>query len=1125
MPLNEQQKAAVEYLEGPLLVLAGPGTGKTQLLSAKVAYILEHTDANPENILCLTFTDAGAENMRDRLQTMIGKAALDVNIHTYHAFGANLLERYKNYAETLDRKLDAPIDQTAQYKIIADIQKSLPVTDILKTSNTKDIIDTISSAKSARLTARDLQKIATQNTEDSQAISAEVSPIFVAAPSRMKFDQALEEVYQPVLDILVKYTSPEPIAGNIERIANTMLRELNQALEEVKNTDPGVTATGKPKQPSVQPLSAWKKKHIEIFDAGDRKHPVTAYRLADTIANKKLFSLAHIMEKYDQYLGASGLFDFDDMIEYAIHYLKTDRGFRLSLSELFQYILLDEFQDTNPSQFELIKLLTDYEKPVVMAVGDDDQAIYEFQGANASNLMDFQQHYNAKVITLINNYRSIGAVLEFSKHIADQITDSFAKNYEQIDKTLHSMKDEWSDKPKNPEIERHEFSCPEAEYYWIAEKIRGLVDAGEDPSEIAILAPKHKNIVPILPYLKAKNLEVTYEKRDNLLQDDKIRPLITIARFVQELAEGKKPAHRLLEILSYDFWGIPAGIVIETIEASRTSSKSTLSYLSGSGDERLEALADFFANLAAASTTAPLELWLDYLTGAAPLKDFASPFLNYYDKHATAFEKLEFYENLATFRQTILTHAKSLNPSETPQTPRLKDFIVTLDDYEAAGSEIMRISTYRDDSRAIQVMTAFKSKGLEFKHVFLTSIDDSAWGKAKGNNNLLALPKNLVSIRHTGVSDDEKLRVLFVAITRAKESLYLTGSRFAPNGKEIRRLAYLAEDSRDSVSQESPYLPTADKAVHLHDGDLDPSQKIETKRLGWISVYQNIEPSKIEPLLRARLENYRLTASDLTAFIDLTYAGPQAVYQRKVLRAPDEPATRSLCYGTLIHSVFEQVTSQNIDDAAALELFQSAVPRTALPPEDQQELLDQGAHDLRIALAEFSDILRHPNARAEANLSPEKLNFDGVPLTGKIDHINLDAAAKTIEIYDFKTGTFHDGKWDSRPALYKYRLQLGFYKLLLNLSPTYSKYKVTRGHILFVTPDADEKVHDKAYEYNDADDAELKSLAKAVYAQIKSLDFVKNPDLFLPADKDNTMKDIRAFVELLTSTVAEGGPN
>ena len=84
MKLNDEQLAAIEYLEGPLLVLAGPGTGKTQLLSAKVAYILEKTDTSPSNILCLTFTEAGAENMRDRLKTMIGNAAYYVTISSYH---------------------------------------------------------------------------------------------------------------------------------------------------------------------------------------------------------------------------------------------------------------------------------------------------------------------------------------------------------------------------------------------------------------------------------------------------------------------------------------------------------------------------------------------------------------------------------------------------------------------------------------------------------------------------------------------------------------------------------------------------------------------------------------------------------------------------------------------------------------------------------------------------------------------------------------------------------------------------------------------------------------------------------------------------------------------------------
>ena len=147
MPLNENQRKAVEYLDGPLLVLAGPGTGKTQLLSEKVAYILKHTDTNPENILCLTFTDAGAMNMRERLKTVIGQDALKVNIGTYHAFGSEILAQYKNYSEDYNRQLDSPIDEITQFKIIKEIQDNLPGNDILRGDKVKDIMGVISEAK------------------------------------------------------------------------------------------------------------------------------------------------------------------------------------------------------------------------------------------------------------------------------------------------------------------------------------------------------------------------------------------------------------------------------------------------------------------------------------------------------------------------------------------------------------------------------------------------------------------------------------------------------------------------------------------------------------------------------------------------------------------------------------------------------------------------------------------------------------------------------------------------------------------------------------------------------------------------------------------------------------------
>ena len=164
--LNQKQREAVEYLDGPLLVLAGPGTGKTQLLSEKVAYILKNTDTNPENILCLTFTETGAANMRERLKRIVGSDGAKVNIGTYHAFGSEILAQYKNYSEKYDRKLDAAIDEVTQFKIVREIRAELPGTDILRGDNIKDIVSVISAAKSAGLSAENLAKIATQNLED-----------------------------------------------------------------------------------------------------------------------------------------------------------------------------------------------------------------------------------------------------------------------------------------------------------------------------------------------------------------------------------------------------------------------------------------------------------------------------------------------------------------------------------------------------------------------------------------------------------------------------------------------------------------------------------------------------------------------------------------------------------------------------------------------------------------------------------------------------------------------------------------------------------------------------------------------------------------------------------------------
>lgn len=1082
MGLNPQQKKAAEYLDGPLLVIAGPGTGKTQLLSEKVAYILKNTDTSPENILCLTFTETGALNMRERLKSIVGTDAMKVNIGTYHAFGSDILSQYKNYSDSYDRKLDSAIDEVVQFKIIKDIQDHLPGSDILRGDAIRDILDTISKAKAANLTASELSQIADQNLADSKAIS-DFANIFLKNIVPRQFAASLVNAYQPLYDNLKQYAEIEPILKNIDRSIKSLVCDLKNALDEATATE------------RIKPLSAWKDSYFEKDDRGN-------YRLKDRIANKKLKSLANVMQKYDDYLKSNGLYDFDDMIGEAIKALQNDQGFRLTMSERYQFILLDEFQDTNPSQFEIIKQITDYEKPIIMAVGDDDQAIYEFQGASATSLSNFQKHYNAETVTLVENYRSTQEILDYSTTIIRQVDDGSRFG----DKELHANKEASS----ATQIERHEFLSSDTEYFYVADTISKLIKNGVKQTDIAIIAPKHKYILPLLPFMKAhNNINIAYEKRDNLLEDEKIHEILTISKLIYELAHEKQPHTSLLEILSYPFWNVSMLEVIKAVNRAHDNKKATLDYLADSASEDLQQIANFFANLVAKSYDTPLEIFLDYLIGATKLNDFKSPFLEYYTKDSE-YSTFELYENLATLRG-------KLNKYFDGKNPKLDNLIEMISDYEAATMPITSSSPYRDSEDAVQILSAHKAKGLEFEYVFLIAADHSAWGKGKGNNNLLALPKNLAQIRHTGTTDGERIRLLYVAMTRAKKHLIITNSVKDFDEKSPERLEYLGEyvekqpDGTEKILV--PNLPAGELNCHYQESAETKVKSVQT----WLSRYLTDSPD-MRAIYKDRLKNYKMSASSLTSFVDVIYGGPQDFFNHTILRAPDEPATEQIIFGNLIHATFEHVTNTGANDEEAINFFLSELSKVSAEPEIIARIRDKGPADLAISLKAFGQILRA--GKAEVNLAPDKISINGVPLTGKLDHIIIDDATKTIEIYDFKTGNYHADKWTSHPTLYKYMLQLEFYKLLLNLSPTYSKYKVEKAHILFVTPDKDGEVHDRVYEFNNTDESELLNLIEAVYWQINTLSFLDDAELFIPADNRKTIKDVQKFI----STVIDKMP-
>ena len=411
-------------------------------------------------------------------------------------------------------------------------------------------------------------------------------------------------------------------------------------------------------------------------------------------------------------------------------------------------------------------------------------------------------------------------------------------------------------------------------------------------------------------------------------------------------------------------------------------------------------------------------------------------------------------------------------------------------------------------------MTAHKAKGLEFEYVFIVSADHTAWGKGKGNNNLLALPKNLIQIRHTGTTDSEKLRILYVALTRAKKSLIITNSLHDFNDKSPERLEYF-EEYVDGTEVISPFLP--EKSVRLKYDMVAPEVMKENLR-NWLLPYITATPD-MRTLYLERAEKFRMSASALTSFIDIVYAGPEAFFKSYILQVPREPETEALAFGDLVHKVFERVTNDGISDEEAVEFFLTELEKRELESNIKQKIRERGPEDLAVSLNAFHDILRQ--GKAEVDFATDHLVVNGVPVTGKIDHMVVDDATKTIEIYDYKTGGFHKEKWQSHATLYKYMLQLLFYKMLLNNSPRYNKYKVTRAHILFVTPDKDGEVYDKVYEYDANDEKEFLELMRVVYQQVSTLEFLDDREIMRAADKALGIKDIKNYITLLLDKNSE----
>lgn len=1097
--LNKEQLEAVKNIDGPLLVIAGPGTGKTQLLSARVARILQKTDTLPQNILCLTFTESGAENMRERLTRFIGQSAYDVNISTYHAFGGDLVRNYPQYFSEL--KLLNPIDQLGRHQILDNIVSNMSYLNPLKQTrhHLGDLINTIGEVKRSLLTSQDLRTIAKENADFIVAASKSISGIFsdfTRMPS--KLDKAMP-IFAKTYEALTALIPAQPAVPKFGSLAAVAAEELKSAIEEAE-------VLGK-----STPLTKWKNKWLA-------KDSNNNFIFDGELENKRIDALADVFDSYQAALHEKGLYDFDDMIIRALEALKNNDDFRYTLQEKYLYILLDEFQDTNAAQLELVHQLSDNPvnegRPNVMAVGDDDQAIYAFQGAQYSNMLDFYHMFrNVKVINLNRNYRSHADVLLTAHNIAEQIDARLHHQFDDMTKTLVASNDGL---PQKSLITRNEFQSDIAQYDWIAERIEALIKQGTSPSEIAVLAPKHKQIEPLVPYLNSREIPVRYEKRENILETNVIKQLLSMCRLVQALhTEDVNTANALWpEVLSYDFWSIPTSTIWQISWQINDAREEQVNWSRALlQNDKCKPAALLILSLASIASLETCETMLDYIIGSEEVATHEedipfvrSPLRSFYTSKSTQLSNPQiFYETLSHLK--VLRSKLRAHQATAESALNLSDLIAFIDMYKSAEERMINTSPYNQQADSVQLMTVFKAKGLEFEHVFLPCCQDEVWGSSsRGNSNKLTLPANLSPIRHAGSTDDERLRILYVALTRAKIGLYLTNYSQSYSGKSTKRLKFLNEQEHEDGNMRCMTLPTPVQTVLFND---HTAPLIEQLEMDWrIRHHDYVSASDLQGLLLERVKHYKLSPTHLNSFLDTQYAGPEKFFMNTLLRFPQAPSVDGQ-YGNAIHETLEWCQYYVDEHGEIPEIqktnayFSARILNKKLSPDQTQLEIERGKRALASYLTSRSHIFK-PGDKAEHNFSNEGVFVGDVRMSGKIDRMEIDKHKKTVTVVDYKTGKSFSS-WRSETKLHKYRQQLYCYKLLIENSRTYRGYTVDIGRIEFIEPDSNNQINTLELTFKDDELKSTKDLLTIMWDHVMRLDF---PSIEKYAD---TLKGMKEF--------------
>jgi len=1074
--LNEEQREAVDLVDGPLLVVAGPGTGKTELLSMRVANILRKTDTLPENILCLTFTDSGATAMRARLSDIIGPNAYKVAIQTFHSFGTEVINQNREYfyrgAEF------QPADDIASYDILTSIFDELEYSNPLASKNNgeyvhlSDTLKAIGELKQAGLSSDELLAIVNANDETLDILEQDLADIFSNRPS-----VSMLSMLVPVAEKAASLPTaalPAGITPLTNELALSMARAFDEAVEINKTT----------------PITAWRDEWLEKDTTG-------RFVFKDRKRHAKLRALAQVYFSYMSRMEQAGLYDYNDMILNVVHAMELHTDLKANLQEKYQYILVDEFQDTNLAQLRILFNLTDNplgDEPNVMAVGDDDQAIYSFQGADVNNINRFREQYPSyRSIVLTHNYRSSEPILQAAREVIAQ-ADGRLETIMDINKTLTPHAD-----ASKAHVSRTALPTRIDENDWVASTIAEQIKKGVQPNDIAVLARNHDELISLVPYLHHYDIAVEYERRDNILDKESVLTLELLAETAvaifggdHELADSKLP-----ELLSHPMFAISPEVIWRLSLQSHRSGLTWLESMLNTPD--LRPLAEWLITRAQAVPHETLEIFIDTLIGLPDeaAEGFTSPYYEYYFGSNVLDDAPEDYLTTLEALRTLRTKLREYRPNDTLHIADLLEFTRM---HRELGARIMTIRSGVSNTDAVHLMTSHKSKGLEFDTVFIINSMDGRWGeRVRSRSSLINYPENL-RIRPNANTYNERLRLYFVAMTRAKRQLFISYSSTDASGKATLPAGFL---SGTAINEQAitPDHSQEDLAV--------------LNQIDWHDHVTGAPTATMRALLEPTLENYKLSATHLNNFIDLTHGGPAMFLMNNLLRFPAAKSA-SASYGTAIHATLQRAhnhliaTGEKRPVEDILGDFIHELERQHLNEADFEFYKKKGSESLAAFLsAKYNTFGR--SQRTELSFANQGVFVGEAHLTGSLDLVDFDESAITVT--DYKTGR-PSNSWKGttdydKIRLHKYRQQLMFYQLLCENSRNYSSYSFEGGVLQFVEPDSRGEIHSLEESFSHDDLERFSKLIKAVWRCIINLDF---PDV---SEYDASYKGIVAFEDAL----------